>query len=87
MQEYLNHFLGNLDIVNSREVYLYNLFHLVVQLLHHSQYLVMSRVVFSSILARTLSTASDYLKISMHIKLIAVHIESHSISEAICMHC
>lgn len=57
MQEYLNHFLGNLDIVNSREVCFYNLFRWVVQLLYHSQYLIMSRVVF---LARNLSTASEY---------------------------
>lgn len=60
MQEYLNHFLGNLDIVNSREVCFYNLFRWVVQLLYHSQYLIMSRVVFSFILARNLSTASEY---------------------------
>lgn len=60
MQEYLNHFLGNLDIVNSREVYFYNLFLWVGQLLYHSLYLVLPRFFLFSVLARNMRITSEF---------------------------
>lgn len=37
MQGYLNHFLSNLDIVNSREVYVFNIYVKVILLANHAE--------------------------------------------------